>query len=457
MWVKCVAATILIAVANGPIVAWQTLEPIMLADGVFRHETRDGAIKILDTMNSNACAVGQASCIVGGIVFDRFGPRFSACFGSFMTAVCLFGMGASIQDPALNWMLGPSYVACVFFAFLNSFGAVYFLIKLTSYPSLVAAIGACSFALGDAVGIVGAVLHSRIGLTSWMFYYCMSVGAIVSTGALYLIFPPNHIFVVERREHEEQEDERGGEPAVELGIPAAVRTSLYLFRLLPGLGLVNLHLCALYMLMMGLQVHQYQLYIALFGDKVAEYLVNLSSAIFSSAGVAALLLWGFLSDFVSQRLAWITIDFCAILFSLCLLFPMMPSQIGGQVMYSLMVNLVSNMLPYRIAVSYAPGKLLGTVSGLLWLFQGLVQLIITPLQERVALRVFPEKSGARIYAVLIMWMLISLISGLVMHGYFCRHGIPKDGSISMKYIEDSRPQERRPSPHEVELAGVHNE
>lgn len=436
LWVQCIAAALLIAVANGPIVAWQTLEPLMLADNVFRNETYTTRINLLDAMNSQATAVGQATCILAGIIYDRAGPRAVAVYGSILTGVCLFGMGISIHNEELNWMLGPAYCGSVFFAFLNSFGSAYFLIKLPRYPSLVAAIGACSFALGDAVGIIAAGMNKVTGMTSWMFYYGMAVCSVLSACGLSCIFPSRQVFMSEVQQKKDQNTTDTDNPSDEnqLHVSKQVCMTLYLFRRLPGLALVTVHLVSIYMLVMGLQVHQYQLYLALFGDPGATKLVNISSVIFSSTGVVALMFWGIYADTFSQRNAWAAIDICAVAFAVLVLIPLVPCQLGGQFMFALMLNLVSNMLPYRVAWSFAPRELLGTCSGMIWLFQGATQLFLTPLQEYAARQVIHGSDARRIYAVLVLWIIISLLSGISMHAHFSLHGIPEDGSISMQYV-----------------------
>jgi hypothetical protein len=85
----------------------------MLADGVFADMSRSEAIAKLDSLNSNTLAVGTASQMLGGIMYDHLGPRVMAVSGAIGASAGLFGMAAAIQQPSLVDLLYPSYIFCI--------------------------------------------------------------------------------------------------------------------------------------------------------------------------------------------------------------------------------------------------------------------------------------------------------------------------------------------------------
>jgi hypothetical protein len=186
-WVECAVVAIAIAVSNGPIIAWQTLEPILLADGVFADMSRSEAIAKLDSLNSNTLAVGTASLLLGGIMYDHLGPRVLAVSGAIGASAGLFGMAAAIQQPSLVDLLYPSYIFCIIMSYINSWGAAYYFIKIPSHPYMVAAVASCSFALGDAVGIFAAQLNMRFHVSSWQFFFGMAVLSLVGGAVCWAI------------------------------------------------------------------------------------------------------------------------------------------------------------------------------------------------------------------------------------------------------------------------------
>jgi hypothetical protein len=404
---------------------------------------------------------------LAGILYDHFGPRSLAVVGAIGTSLGLVGMAAAIQRPSLNSLLGPSYIGCVFMAFLNSWGSSYYFIRIPSHPYMVAAVGASSFALGDAFGIVAALLNSELNVTSWEFYYGMAVLSLIGGSVCFVLLPPLSVFQAERaastREHgaanatstaAKDEAGGGGDKGKDgtgdvagggclLCLTDFLRSlwaACLLFGSIPELALETAHVTALYMLVAALQVHQYQLYVALFGSSEAIFLVDLSSLIFAIGGVAALLSWGAVAYGMSRRTVYLVLDVCSLVFFISVATPLVPAQIVGQLMLTVLFNLVANALALTIAFAHAPPIYFGQVAGLIWMAQGLCQLISTPLQEWAARQEFPHLTNAtfgedddldddldanaspRIFVVFYGWFVVTAITSLALHWRLWRRG-----------------------------------
>lgn len=438
----------------------------MIADGVYEDLGPGERDEQLDDLNAISLAVGGISCLLAGILYDHFGPRSLAVVGAIGTSLGLVGMAAAIQRPSLNGLLGPSYIGCVFMAFLNSWGSSYYFIRFPSHPYMVAAVGASSFALGDAFGIVAALLNSELNVTSWEFYYGMAVLSLIGGSVCFVLLPPLSVFQAERaasREHgavnatsTAAKDEAGGggdkgkdgtgDVAREgclLCLTDFLRSlwaACLLFGSIPELALETTHVTALYMLVAALQVHQYQLYVALFGSSEAIFLVDLSSLIFAIGGVAALLSWGAVAYGMSRRTVYLVLDVCSLVFFISVATPLVPAQIVGQLMLTVLFNLVANALALTIAFAHAPPIYFGQVAGLIWMAQGLCQLISTPLQEWAARQEFPHltnttfgedddldddldaNASPRIFVVFYGWFVVTAITGLALHWRLWRRG-----------------------------------
>ena len=467
LWVECLVVAVAVSVSNGPIIAWQTLEPIMIGDGVYEDLDPGERDEQLDDLNAISLAVGGISCLLAGILYDHFGPRALAVVGAIGTSLGLVGMAAAIQRPSLNGLLGPSYIGCVFMAFLNSWGSSYYFIRLPSHPYMVAAVGASSFALGDAFGIVAALLNSELNVTSWEFYYGMAVLSLIGGSVCFVLLPPLSVFQAERAASRDQHGagnatsttakdaaDGGGDKGKDGTGDVAGRGCLLcladflrslwaaclLFGSVPELALETAHVTALYMLVAALQVHQYQLYVALFGSSEAIFLVDLSSLIFAIGGVAALLSWGAVAYGMSRRTVYLVLDVCTLVFFISVATPLVPAQIVGQLMLTVLFNLVANALALTIAFAHAPAIYFGQVAGLIWMAQGLCQLISTPLQEWAARQEFPHLTNAtfgedddldddldanaspRIFVVFYGWFVVTAITGLALHWRLWRRG-----------------------------------
>ena len=442
-WVECAAVAIAIAVSNGPIIAWQTLEPIMLADGVYADMRRSEAIAKLDSMNSNVLAVGMATLLLGGILYDHLGPRVLAVSGAIGASAGLCGMAAAIQQPSLVYLLHPSYIFCIFMSFMNSWGAAYYFIKIPSHPYMVAAVASCSFALGDAVGIFAAQLNMKLHVSSWQFFYGLAVLSLVGGAVCLFILPSLSQFQAERDGLGIPDTKEGGsgsggkEGAGDEGCLSKywqnLRFACRLFCEKPELCLDTLHVLAIYMLVTSILVHQYQLYLALFGSSDASFLVNLSSVIYAFGGCVALLIWGAAAEGVGSRGFWFLLDIASASFFVSVATPLGAAQIVGEVMLTFLFNLVNNALPFSIAFTHAPSYLFGVVSGLVYGLQGLSQIAITPIQEWAARQAFPDtgatsrtsldaNAAPRILVVLYVWFVLTAMTGSLRYLNMWRSG-----------------------------------
>ena len=446
-WVECAVVAIAIAVSNGPIIAWQTLEPIMLADGVFADMSRSEAIAKLDSLNSNTLAVGMAGLLLGGIMYDHLGPRVLAVSGAIGASAGLFGMSAAIQQPSLVNLLYPSYIFCIIMSYINAWGAAYYFIKIPSHPYMVAAVASCSFALGDAVGIFAAQLNMRFHVSSWQIFFGMAVLSLVGGAVCSAILPSLSQFKAERDGLGIPDTKEGGsgsggkEGAGDEGCLwralskywQDLRVACRLFCEKPELSLDTLHVLAMYMLVTSILVHQYQLYLALFGSSDASFLVNLSSLIFAFGGCVALLIWGAAAEGMGSRGFWFLLDIASTFFFASVATPLFAAQIVGEVMLTFLFNLITNALPFSIAFTHAPPYLFGVVSGLVYGLQGLFLITIMPIQEWAARLSFPDtgatsrtsldaNAAPRIFVVLYVWFVLTAMTGSLRYWNLWRSG-----------------------------------
>jgi len=180
-------------------------------------------------------------------------------------------------------------------------------------------------------------------------------------------------------------------------------------------------------------VHQYQLYLALFGSSDASFLVNLSSLIFAFGGCVALLIWGAAAEGMGSRCFWFLLDIASTFFFISVATPLFAAQIVGEVMLTFLFNLITNALPFSIAFTHAPPYLFGVVSGLVYGLQGLFLITITPIQEWAARLSFPDtgatsrtsldaNAAPRIFVVLYVWFVLTAMTGSLRYWNLWRSG-----------------------------------
>ena len=115
-WASLVALCVLSSLASGPIASWPTLEPILIAEGVFAGPRQKQS---LNQVYSIAVGLAAVACVPAGILFDRLGPRFVGVFGALMTALSMVGVVVALRVPSLNWLLFVAFPSATLFGYMN--------------------------------------------------------------------------------------------------------------------------------------------------------------------------------------------------------------------------------------------------------------------------------------------------------------------------------------------------
>ncbi len=211
-WLSLVVVCFALALANGPVMCWQTLTPIMIeAEGAFRSSGK--ALGHLDAIFAMGNGLGALTNLPTGMIYDRIGPRRTAVIGALGTSVGLAGLGACLQFPAFNYGMYFFYPLATIFAFLNSWGAFAYLWLIPEQPSLVNACICAAFSLSDTLGMIAVQLHQRYGLPLHSFFLLLACGACAAAAVSAMLLPDKREFTRFAAEAKAQMARREGQPA----------------------------------------------------------------------------------------------------------------------------------------------------------------------------------------------------------------------------------------------------
>ena len=388
-WCSLIVVCCALAVANGPVLTWQTLVPIMIEDeGVFR--STGHPLYHLDTIFAIGNGLGALTNLPAGMVFDRIGPRKTAIIGALFTSVGLVGLGLCMHNPSLNGGMYFFYPLTTIFAFLNSWGAFAYLWLIPESPALVNACICAAFSLSDCLGLLAAVLHNNHGVSLHAFFFTLGAGAMVTAWVSAMLLPGKEEFLrLAANAKQEQlcvaelaaeaeasamsekaapsvtatasakarvaaaaEAEAAAAIAAEAEaeaaeaalprhcsgrawtacVPALERgllrdTWACVVLLYPRASLVVLaHLLGLYLLPLSLLLKQYGYYLALFGETTATELVNLFSLLLGVCGAVSVICFGFVADRLGLIRSFVLVDCLALLFAAAVLAPGVAAQ-----------------------------------------------------------------------------------------------------------------------------------
>ena len=476
-WLSLIVVCFAMAVANGPVMCWQTLMPIMIeSEGAFASTGRP--LFHLDAVFAVGNGIGALSNLPAGMVYDRIGPRRAAVAGALGTSVGLGGLALCLSFPSLNWGMYIFYPIATVMAFLNSWGAFAYLWLLPEHPSLVNAMVCAAFSLSDTLGMVAVQLHRNYGLPLHAFFVVLACGALLAAVISTLLLPDKHEFTrlaAEAKAHmalnlarkadaagkgagaaadkeaggaapadeaprgEPPDDDADGRCArAALGcLPPTERTLLRdtaacVTLLHPQANRAILaHLLGLYLLPMTLLLKQYGYYLALLGEPDATELVNLFSLILGFCGAASVIGFGLVSDVIGVVGSFVVCDSLALLFAAVVLLRSRAAQIVGMVLLTFMANAFFVLAP-RLAMLYTPSELFGTYSGGVFSLLGLSQLVTTPIVDGVAYGVFyalPEatRAIARYQFGIVVWAIAVVATAPALYRHWWRKPPPGTG------------------------------
>lgn len=101
-WISLVTICLATTFAQGPVMSWQVLEPLMLDDGIFQCAPdidRRHAEGVLNRINSIGLGVSAVAGLFAGLYFDVIGPRMLGLMCSLSSAVCFVAMALAAQNP----------------------------------------------------------------------------------------------------------------------------------------------------------------------------------------------------------------------------------------------------------------------------------------------------------------------------------------------------------------------
>lgn len=450
-WISLCCVTLAASLSQVPQMSWQTIEPMMLDDGVHQcvdgqmptaHENREAAIDQLNTIYNlglGLCAVAQ---LFEGLLFDVIGPRRLGMFAAVVTVVGYALMGLALQAPCeLPQLLWASILAFVA-APAQALAANAYLYILSDSAFAVSAITNSAYVIAQVYGLIGGRLHISVGATSYAFFYVMAAANLLALVVYAMLLPPHSQFAAlqahemarQKREASSSSTSAGSGSGGGKSEPLAaakpdalaaaaqsagtcdhcmthtttsLRDAVLLVRS-PIFGwtgaILVAHVFALYMLQTLFLIEQYHYYDALFGSDEAEDLVNVYALVFAVGGIPVSLVGGLLADSAPPSATVVVWDLTAAVFTCVTIVNNRGAQYASMGVLTVLANVYYLATP-PLVMFYAPAELFGTLFGALQALIGVLQILLVSLEDAIAsaLAGGVEHQSERVVGKLLFW------------------------------------------------------
>jgi len=308
--------------ASGPLQSWNTLEPILMQMGVFEGAGQQGQLTEVFSIAVGFAAGG--SC-VGGLIYDRIGPKLTATFTAAVASVLLLMLCASVSIRSLNWTIYVVYPLLTLVGNCNTFGMTAWLWLLPGSQNTVAAMMVSVTALSDSLVLLLVWAHDSYGVPLSVSFATMAALSLLTALVEFLLVPSKEenlklaALVIEEKfkrqeaagasymyaamdaEEAAEFEGRGDQACCCEAECAAVRNvSTIALRLYPTANVLHtVFLILLYMCTVWPSLVMYEYYVALVGEPRATQLVNLYAGLYGIGGALAAFLFGIVMDHVS--------------------------------------------------------------------------------------------------------------------------------------------------------------
>ncbi len=219
-WASFLVLCLFTSFAQGPIMTFQLLEPIMLNDGAYlcdEDSTTATATDHLNSILSVALGVQAIAMLFLGIFFDAIGPRTLAVCACLISAGAFALLGLTLKSPCdigSGWLW--TFVVVFTSSQVQSF-ALYSYLYVLPNPFMVSALVNCCYVLADVYGTILGYLHASAPdeprLSSWAFFYYLGVSTLLSAIVCWLLLPSRQAFAaITRAAIAKQQEKLAGTP-----------------------------------------------------------------------------------------------------------------------------------------------------------------------------------------------------------------------------------------------------
>ena len=475
-WSAVVAVSVAASFAQLPLMAWQTLQPVMLSDNVLCGAS-DATVD-LDRIYNIGLGLAAVCNLFYGLMFDIIGPRALGLYGLTGTLVGFAVMAFSLQIPCAapsTVLLWVSSLVTFIAAPATALAANCYMYLLSDDAYLVSAITNCNYVVASSYGLIIGTLNSSYGAHSYTFFYlmaCCNVLAVV--GIAYLIPTRSDFQALQQVEMAKQKakaeggkegggggskgekllrDDGSGGGSGELAAAPAPSALQYIAQQLSdaytlcfrtstlGLGglLLVIHIFVLYMQQTLFLIEQYSYYQSLFGAATGQALQNAYSMIFTFFGLPVSLGYGAIAD---RAPSWATIamwDATSLLFFACSILPFIGAQYASMLFLTALANVYYLVCPPLIML-YSPSELFGTLFGLLQAVIGILQIMLVYVEDAAFAALMPGdgREAGRVVMKLILWTALLFVFALANQWAWRTKPPPALGTVTMEVVYSAK-------------------
>jgi hypothetical protein len=400
---SCACTFAVLVLSTGPVVAFPTLEPWLIARQVFRGPQQ---AESLSQVYNLGLGLGAVLALPIGLCYDVFGPRDTASIGACIGGIGLLLMGLAVLS---TWssVLYVAYPMAQVGGWMASYGVFPWAWVLPEHQNLLNALPVDT--ASSALASFGVWLHRWAGLELEYFLFALAGLSAASSLACRYIVPTAQqtacmaASLIEDGEAAEEGMMRG-QDGKDCDVLISIRGGgergeerencdkespserawevLALSSQVARLHPAATSLCFAYYTSFALFVsyvmmHQHSYYQAILTEKEAESLVTAFGAIYGGVGAAFSVGLGALADAIGLVRFTLLVNLLLIPATWNLLTPSYSCQWLSMGFISLAMNAYWTGVT-RVAMLYAPPALFGACSGAMMSFLGLSQLILIP-------------------------------------------------------------------------------
>lgn len=451
-WGALVVVAFVSCFSQIPIMAWQTLQPLMLDDGAFQcgaGDTREQAMAQLDVIFNVGLGLSAVAQLSQGLLFDAIGPRMLGVTSAICTVIGYFVLALALHYPCsypgVIWISLLSFIAAP--AQVLASNAYLYLLPENAFA--VSAITNSAFVVAQAFGLAGGIMHAS-GLTSYLFFYVMSAITSIAIGVFYWLVPSQDDFsALQSEELAKQAGTVAGPPhkqerslshAIDQ-VWSSLRDAGTLVCCSPSFGcsgaVLVFHIFVLYMQQTFFLIEQFHYYDALFDEGSANNLVDLYAFIFAATGVPISILYGAIADMTPMWATVVSWDALALLFCVTTIVPTLWAQYASMTTLTVLTNVYFLAAP-PFVMCYSPPELFGTLFGALMALNGTLQIGLVALEDSISMMMLPGEwqEGQRVAGKLLFWSMLIVVASVCNLCIWRRNPPPERGSVTLESIHE---------------------
>lgn len=435
------------AVASGPVTSWPTLEPLLMAEGVFQGSGGDDGEASYEAIYSLGLVVLLATGLPAGLLFDRYGGRALGCGGAVTAAVGLVLMAVAARWPdKWDWLLFVGYPIAMLGGTINTFSLYSFIWLLPDHQNTVNGIAAGIPALSDMLALVAVWLHNAVGLPISAFFLGLAAASLAAAAVSLAVAPPQDYCMACAAAHMAAQV-GGTAPPVDgdSGAPESVRSVIVrawgTIKRRPTASSLVVAWSTVYCLAMMYPIQGMLFYYrALWGTEstTPQTLVNVFAVVFGAGGFVCAIGGGYLCDRVGLVNFTLAVSACALSTAVLLVVPTPAAQIAAQLDLTLGMGLYLIVI-LRYCILYSPPELFGSMSGLLFTIVSVFMGIGTVLIGAAAQAAFPNSTVLQYQAPYVFLGVLSAVLGVALAAYWRRNPPPTYGGEDAHDNDNTEP------------------